>query len=107
MHVHPNSATLWAASISFQSIVGVGETNGAGNGNGPVDAAALDASRSDLARVMNSSTPGFSAYSQTQVQHGRTQFAALHNATTRAQRANAVRVLKGYEDDLQALVAQR
>lgn len=88
-----------------QSIAVVGESNGAGNGL--VDAAALDASRSYLARVMNSPTPGYSAYSQRQVQHGCTQFAALHNATTPEQRANAVRVLKGYEDDLRALVAQR
>lgn len=92
---------------AIQSIAGVGETNGAGNGNGPVDAAALDASRSYLARVMNSPTPGYSDYSQTQVQHGCTQFAALHNATTPEQRAYAVRVLKGYEDDVRALVAQR
>lgn len=92
---------------AIQRLAGVGETNGAGNGNGPVAAAALDASRRYLARVMNSPTPGYSAYSQTQVQHGCTQFAALHNATTPDQRANAVRVLKGYEDDFRALVAQR
>jgi len=76
-------------------------------GNGPVGTAALDVSRSYLARVMHSPTPGYSAYSQTQVQHGCAQFAALHNATTPEQRANAVRVLKGYEDDLRALVGQR
>ena len=90
---------------AIQGMAGVAETNGAGNG--PVGAAALAASRSYLARVMNSPTPGYSAYSQTQVQHGCTQFAALHNATTPEQRANAVRVLKAYEDDLRALVAQR
>ena len=78
-----------------------------GNGNGAVNAAALNATRSYLARVLQSPTPGYSAYSQTQVQHGCTQFAALHNTTTPEQRANAVRVLKGYQDDLQALVAQR
>lgn len=78
-----------------------------GNGNGPVPAAALEASRGYLARVLQSPTPGYSAYSQTQVQHGCTQFAALHNTTTPEQRANAVRVLKGYEDDLRALAAQR
>lgn len=93
----------------IQSMASAGETNGVGNGNGnsPVNAAALKASRSYLARVMNSPTPGYSAYSQAQVQHGCIQFAALHNATTPEQRANAVRVLKGYEDDLRALVAQR
>lgn len=80
---------------------------GNGNGNGAVNAAALNATRSHLARVLQSPTPGYSAYSQTQVQHGCTQFAALHNTTTPEQRANAVRVLKGYEDDFRALVAQR
>ena len=92
---------------AMQRSAGEGEVNGAGNGNGSVAAAALEASRSYLARVMNSPTPGYSAYSQTQVQHGCTEFAALHNTTTPEQRANAVRVLKGYEDDLRALVAQR
>ena len=92
---------------AVQRMAGVVEANGAGHGNGPVDAAALDASRSYLARVMNSPTPGYSAYSQTQVQHGCDQFAALHNTTTPEQRTNAVRVLKAYEDDLRALVAQR
>ncbi len=92
---------------AIQSIAGLGKTNGSGNGDGPVDAAALDASRNYLARVMNSPTPGYSTYSQSQVQYGCTQFAALHNATTSEQRANAMRVLKGYEDDFRALVAQR
>lgn len=92
---------------AIQSSARMGESNGPGNGNGPLDAAELDASRSYLARVMNSPTPGYSAYSQTQVQHGCTQFAAMHNSTTPEQRANAVRVLKGYEDDVRALVAQR
>jgi len=78
-----------------------------GNGNGPVPAAALEASRGYLARVLQSPTPGYSVYSQTQVQHGCSQFAELHNTTTPEQRANAVRVLKGYEDDLQALASQR
>jgi hypothetical protein len=31
----------------------------------------------------------------------------LHNSTTPEQRANAARVLKGYEDDLRTLSAQR
>ena len=88
-----------------------GASNGNGNGNGtengPVSAAALDASRGYLARVLRSPTPGYPAYSQAQVQHGCAQFAALHNTTTPEQRAHAVGVLKGYEDDLRALIAQR
>jgi len=84
-----------------------GSRNGNGNGNEAVSLAALDATRSYLARVLQSPTPGYTAYSKTQVQHGCAQFAALHNTTTPEQRANAVRVLKGYEDDLRALAAQR
>lgn len=92
---------------TLQTVQALKNGNGNGNGNGAVNAAALNATRSYLARVLQSPTPGYSAYSQTQVQHGCTQFAALHNTTTPEQRTNAVRVLKGYEDDLQALVAQR
>lgn len=92
---------------TLQTVQALKNGNGNGNGNGAVNAAALNATRSYLARVLQSPTPGYSAYSQTQVQHGCNQFAALHNTTTPEQRANAVRVLKGYEDDFRALVAQR
>jgi hypothetical protein len=68
---------------------------------------ALDASRSYLIRVLQTPTAGYNANSQALVQHGCAQFAALHNTTTTEQRANAVRVLKGYEDDMRALAAQR
>lgn len=57
-------------------------------------------------RVMQSPTPGFSAYSDALVRSGCEQFAALHNTTTAEQRAHAVRVLKDYEIDLRSLVAQ-
>ncbi|MDP2416159.1 MAG: DUF6279 family lipoprotein [Hydrogenophaga sp.] len=68
---------------------------------------ALNASRSHLTRVLQTPTAGYNANSQALVQHGCAQFAALHNTTTAEQRANAVRVLKGYEDDMRALAAQR
>ena len=69
--------------------------------------AALDAARQFLTRVLQSPTPGYQTYNQAMVEHGCAQFAALHNSTTAEQRAHAVRVLKGYEDDLRVLVAQR
>ena len=63
--------------------------------------------RGHIARVIQSPTPGYKAYADELVRQGCAQFAQLHNATTPEQRANAVRVLKGYEDDLRVLSAQR
>jgi hypothetical protein len=60
-----------------------------------------------IARIRQSPEPGYNAYNQALVRQGCAQFATLHNATTPEQRANAVRVLKGYEDDLRTLSAQR
>ncbi|MDP2015964.1 DUF6279 family lipoprotein [Hydrogenophaga sp.] len=60
-----------------------------------------------IARISQSPMPGYKAYSDELVRQGCAQFAQLHNATTPEQRANAVRVLKGYEDDLRVLSAQR
>lgn len=63
--------------------------------------------RAHIARISQSPTPGYKAYTDELVRQGCAQFAQLHNATTPEQRANAVRVLKGYEDDLRVLSAQR
>lgn len=63
--------------------------------------------RAHIARISQSPTPGYKAYADDLVRQGCAQFAQLHNATTPEQRANAVRVLKGYEDDLRVLSAQR
>jgi hypothetical protein len=63
--------------------------------------------REHIARIRQSPEPGYNAYNQALVRQGCAQFATLHNATTAEQRANAVRVLKGYEDDLRTLSAQR
>ena len=68
--------------------------------------AAVAALRGWHDRVMQSPTPGFPAYGDALVRSGCEQFAALHNTTTAEQRAHAVRVLKDYETDLRALVAQ-
>ena len=57
-------------------------------------------------RVMQSPVSGFAAYSDALVRNGCEQFAALHNTTTPEQRAHAVRVLKDYETDLRALLAE-
>ncbi len=63
--------------------------------------------RSHMARISQSPTPGFDAYTNDIVRQGCAQFAQLHNTTTPEQRTHAVRVLKGYEDDLRVLSAQR
>lgn len=69
-------------------------------------ATALAALRAWHDRVMQSLTPGFSAYSDALVRSGCEQFAALHNTTTAEQRAHAVRLLKDYESALQALTTE-
>ncbi|KRC10101.1 hypothetical protein ASE11_22435 [Hydrogenophaga sp. Root209] len=63
--------------------------------------------RGHMARIGQSPTPGYKAYADELIRQGCAQFAQLHNTTTPEQRANAVRVLKGYEDDLRVLSAQR
>jgi len=63
--------------------------------------------RDHIARINQSPTPGYKAYADELVRQGCAQFAQLHNSTTPEQRANAVRVLKAYEDDLRVLSAQR
>ncbi len=63
--------------------------------------------RGHIARIVQSATPGYKAYADELVRVGCAQFAQLHNATTPEQRAHAVRVLKGYENDLRVLSAQR
>lgn len=63
--------------------------------------------REHYTRVNRSPTPGYNDYQRELVRQGCAQFARLHNSTTPEQRANAVRVLKGYEDDFRVLSAQR
>ena len=67
---------------------------------------AVAALRSWSQRLFDSPTPGYAAYSAALLKDGCTQFATLHNSTSAEQRAHAVGVLKGYEGDLRALVAQ-
>jgi hypothetical protein len=63
--------------------------------------------REHIARIRRSPLPGYDAYTQELVRQGCAQFATLHNSMSADQRANAVRKLKGYEDDLLVLSAQR
>lgn len=63
--------------------------------------------REHIARIRRSPVPGYAAYNEELIRQGCAQFATLHNSTTAEQRANAVRALKVYEDDLRTLSAQR
>ncbi len=67
---------------------------------------AVAAVRTWSQRLLDSPTPGYAAYSASLVREGCAQFAQLHNSTSPEQRAHAVGVLKGYEADMRALVAQ-
>jgi Family of unknown function (DUF6279) len=60
-----------------------------------------------LDRALASPDPAYQRYAQTKIREGCAIFARLHNATTPAQRATATQKLKGYEDDLRLLAAQR
>lgn len=58
-------------------------------------------------RAVNSPDPAYRRYQAQLTQDGCKTLAELHNSTTAAQRASAVQTLKGYEQDLKILVAQR
>lgn len=57
-------------------------------------------------RTQVSSDPGYRAYQRRLVQYNCEFAAQIHNATTPAQRLKAQQRLKGWEDDLRALIAQ-
>jgi hypothetical protein len=58
-------------------------------------------------RAWESPDPAYRAYAQRLTQQACQAFASIHASTTVAQRANAVKVLKGYEADLRSLAASR
>ncbi len=63
--------------------------------------------RGYIQRVWDSPDPIYRAYVQRLTQQACNSFASVHASTTPAQRANAIRVLKGYEADLRILAASR
>jgi hypothetical protein len=62
--------------------------------------------KSYVERALVSPNPAYQRYVQTLTSEGCSTFARLHNATTPAQRAKAVRTLEGYESDLRQLAGQ-
>lgn len=58
-------------------------------------------------RSLNSPDPAYRRYQEQLTREGCKTLAELHNSTTAAQRASAVQTLKGYEQDLKILAAQR
>jgi hypothetical protein len=63
--------------------------------------------RGYIQRAWESPDPTYRAYVQRLTQEGCTSFANVHASTTVAQRAYAVKVLKGYEADLRTLASVR
>jgi hypothetical protein len=58
-------------------------------------------------RAWESPDPAYRSYVQRLTQQACQSFSSIHASTTPAQRANAVKVLKGYEADLKVLASQR
>lgn len=58
-------------------------------------------------RTVNSPDPAYRSYFDTITREGCAAVARLHNSTTQAQRAKAVRTLQDYEEDFRALAAAR
>ena len=63
--------------------------------------------RAHLARFTDSPTPGYNEHLQALLRHGCAMAAAVHNSASPAQRAHALGVLKGYEDDARQLAQGR
>jgi hypothetical protein len=70
-------------------------------------ATSIQTLRAYIQRAWEAPDPAYRAYVQRLTQEGCASFANVHASTTPAQRANAVKVLKGYEADLRALAAAR
>jgi hypothetical protein len=58
-------------------------------------------------RAWESPYPAYRAYAQRLTQQACQSFSRIHASTTAEQRANAVKVIKGYEADLRSLAASR
>lgn len=65
-----------------------------------------DAVRGVWQRLLDSPTPGWTAYAATLTREGCEAFAALHNSTTAAQRERAAQALAGYEREFVTLAGQ-
>jgi predicted secreted protein len=63
--------------------------------------------RAYIQRAWEAPDPAYRAYVQRLTNEGCTSFANVHASTTAAQRANAIKVLKGYETDLRTLAASK
>jgi Family of unknown function (DUF6279) len=63
--------------------------------------------RAYIQRAWEAPDPAYRAYVQRLTNEGCASFANVHASTTAAQRANAIKVLKGYEADLRTLAASK
>lgn len=76
-------------------------------GDKPGSANAKAALRKGFERWLDSPDPAYHDYAQQTTQALCKTFAALHNASTAAQRAHFVQTLQDYRDDVRALMASR
>ena len=70
-------------------------------------AEARDLMRAYLARAQTPANPAERGLQETMLKENCANIAAVHNATTPAQRDSAAQRLRGYQDDVQDLMAQR
>jgi hypothetical protein len=70
-------------------------------------AVAQQSLREYIARSWQSPDPAYRIYVEKLTQQSCQGFAAIHNSTNTTQRAKAVQVIKGYEQDVRTLVASR
>jgi hypothetical protein len=69
--------------------------------------AAQQSLREYITRTWTSPDPAYRAYVEKLTQQSCQGFASIHNSTTPAQRAKAVQVIKGYEQDLRVLASSK
>jgi hypothetical protein len=70
-------------------------------------AAAQQSLREYIARTWTSPNPAYRTYVEKLTQQSCQGFASIHNSTTPIQRAKAVQVIKGYEQDVRILAAAK
>lgn len=98
----PFDPQLWLAERKARQADVLGTLRKVRDGTGQAEAQA--ALKALVGRVRRSPVPEYLAYQQRLVKANCQLASQVHNATTAEQRQNAVRRLKGWEDDLRGLI---
>ena len=90
---------------TLRAINGLGANGQAASGSGPQlpEARVRDDMQALLDRLVNSPDAAYRAYIESLTLENCAAIAELHNSTTPAQRAKAVKTLQGYEEDFRSL----